>query len=304
MSQTIQLEESKIYQAYLERLSTIERMPDKPEETPKSTLHALWLLVQNEPHPVSRALQHKLRSLSDSEQTRLSALLDRRESGEPTAHIIGLQEFMGITMLAGPGAMIPRKETEILGALALKTLEQIGQNTDRPIVIDVCTGSGALALAVASNNKTAAVFGSDISQEAIDAAKKNAAYLGLDNRVQFQVGDLLSPFDNTDYLSKTHMIICNPPYISAAGVNKLPQEISQYEPRQAFDGGPFGIAVLSRLISEAPRFLEPGGALCFEVGLGQGPGMIRRATSTQSYSEIRSAEDKEGNIRVICAVRK
>ncbi len=172
---------------------------------------------------------------------------------------------MGIEMLAGPEALIPRKETEIVCKGALSKLTEAGSCQ----IFDVWCGAGNLGLALATLLPGVGVTGSDISEDAVALANRNAAFLGLSERGRkFQPGDLFAAFDGPLYIGKMDLIICNPPYISSARVDQLPREIAAFEPRLAFDGGPFRRSILTRLVREAHKFLGPGGWLAFEVGLG------------------------------------
>jgi release factor glutamine methyltransferase len=119
--------------------------------------------------------------------------------------------------------------------------------------------------------------------------------------VLFRSGDLLSAFETDDFLGKTDLIICNPPYILSSKVQKMESEISSNEPVLAFDGGMLGIKIIQKLIAEAPKFLRNDGWLVFEVGAGQGDFIIKLCQKLQSYSEIQPVTDKAGNIRVIVA---
>jgi release factor glutamine methyltransferase len=210
---------------------------------------------------------------------------------------------MGIEMLAGPEALIPRKETEILGYATLDTLRSIVIENDCARIIDLCTGCGNLALALAHHEANCQIGAADLSPEAVDLARRNVAYLGLSNRVQVEVGDLFEPFNHQDYLGKVDLVVCNPPYISTQHIAEMPEEIHAHEPHLAFDGGPFGVAIVFRLIKEAPRFLKPKSWLCFEVGLGQGDLITRRMARTGDYTEITPLPDANGAIRAIMARR-
>lgn len=254
-------------------------LPDKPDETPETTLRALWQFTQ-------------------PDEARLAELVDRRISGVPLAHLTGRQTFLGIEMLAGPEALIPRKETEIVCRGALRILQGL---PGHPRVIDVCTGAGNIALALAYNHAASEVFGADISEAAVDLARRNAAFLGLSDRVHFAVGDLFAPVDMPEHIGNTDLVTCNPPYISSAKVEKMAHEISGFEPRLAFDGGPFGVKVLTRLIREAPRYLRPGGWLAFEVGLGQGKSIAKMIESSAAYCAIETLADQNGETRALLA---
>jgi release factor glutamine methyltransferase len=212
---------------------------------------------------------------------------------------------MGLELMAGPGALIPRRETELLGHAALERLRQTGGPGSRPLVIDVCTGSGNLALALAHHDPRCEVLGGDLSAEAVALARANAAYVRLSDRVRFAVGDLFALGAESDRLrGVADLIVCNPPYISTRTVDELPNEIGDHEPRLAFDGGDFGVGVLLRLVREAPDFLKPESWLCFEVGVGQGEHMARRLERSDVYTEIERVRDNAGEVRALVARRR
>ncbi|NLE99443.1 MAG: peptide chain release factor N(5)-glutamine methyltransferase [Anaerolineales bacterium] len=278
-------------------------LEDKPEETPQNTLRALWFLAAGEPRAVERCMDDELPVLSSQELARLRELLQQRTAGTPLAHLTGRQCFMGIEMLAGPEALIPRKETEILGQAALDTLRRqvIEQGAAR--VIDLCTGCGNLALSLAYHEPNCQVFAADLSAEAIELARRNARFLSLEARVGFEVGDLFAPFDRDGFQAGVDMVVCNPPYISTQHIDEMPAEISRHEPHLAFDGGPFGVSIVFRLIKEAPNFLRPGAWLCFEVGVGQGELITARLARSGAYSDVTPLLDSNGNVRALQARR-
>ncbi len=290
--------------ACAERLASgLHVLPDKPEETPETTLCALAYLASGKPVSAAAASGLPLPPLGPDAIDRLEQLVTQRLAGVPLAHLTGRQRFMGLELLSGRGALIPRKETELLGRAALEALREIARQGVAPVVIDVCTGSGNLALAVAHHAHKARVLASDLSADAVALARRNAAILQLEDRVEFRQGDLLAPFDTPEFHARVDLLLCNPPYISSKKVDVMPQEIAQYEPRIAFDGGPLGIRILQRLIDEAPRFLRPGGWLAFEVGLGQGPAIVRRLQRTGPFTDTRSTPDDQGQIRAVLARR-
>jgi len=175
---------------------------------------------------------------------------------------------------------ISEKEPEL--STRLKAVEAKTQELSAPVAklksladehadvaaIDVCTGCGNLALAMAHYEPRAMVYGADLSEDAIGLAQRNVHFLGLQDRVQVRCGDLLGPFNEQAFYGRVDLLVCNPPYISSGKLETLPSEIIAYEPRLAFDGGPFGVRILQRLMREAPRYLRFGGWLAFEVGLG------------------------------------
>lgn len=290
----------QLYKKILSKLEVeLELLEDKPEETPITTLRALWFKAADDPKSTQAAELGDLPELSSEQQSSLEQIAARRLEGVPLAHITGRQQFMGVELLAGPEALVPRKETELVGNAALDVLLDMQSKQGPTRVIDVCTGAGNLAIAFASKAEQSKVFAADLSEEAVGLAKKNTEFAGVQDRVEIRAGDLLNPFDEDEFLGTVDLLTCNPPYISSAKVENMHEEIANYEPRLAFDGGPFGIKILQRLIKEAPRFLKPGGWLAFEVGLGQGPAWVQRLTKTGKFTDIRSVQDSAGEVRAI-----
>lgn len=289
------------FDARLARLAgTLRVLDDKPEETIETTLRALWWAAAGTPRSVELAAEGTLPVLDAAQEAALDSLVDRRLSGTPLAYLTGRQRFLGLEMLAAPGALIPRKETEILGRAALALIRDSADAHGEITVADVCTGSGNLALAYAAHEARARVLAADLSAEAIAVARENARFTGLAHRVDFRQGDLLAPF-GADLDGAVHVLSCNPPYISTAKVGAMDPEIADHEPGLAFDGGPFGIRLLSRFIKEAPRLVRAGGWICFEVGLGQGPAMAQRLDAVGPYSEVRQFADARGAVRALAA---
>jgi release factor glutamine methyltransferase len=276
---------------------------DKPDETPDSVLRSLWFCAAGAPASISRMNGSSLPEMDQEGLDTLARLIERKRAGAPLAHLTGRQEFLGLELLAGPAALIPRKETEILGRAAIDFLKTISGESLR--LIDVCTGSGNLALAYAHHEPRARVHAADLSQAAVELARRNAQFTGLAGRVEFQAGDLFAPFEsNCGLLGRCDLVSCNPPYITSGKVAKMPEEISGHEPRLAFDGGALGIGILTRLFNEAPKFLRPGGALCFELGLGQGPVMEGRLRRLPWVDKVAAHRDGEGNIRAMLATHR
>lgn len=291
-----------LYEKLLSKLTdNFRALPDKPEETAESTLQALSYAAMGQPKSVVLAKALPFAQLDELGTKKLHELVEQRLAGTPLAHIVGRQHFMGLEMLAGPEALVPRKETEILGNAALKLLRDIVRVRGQAVVVDVCTGSGNLALSLASHEPAATVYAADISQAAVDLARRNVAHLNLTERVTVLQGDLIGPFDTAEFHSQVDLLTCNPPYISSAKVDTMHEEIRAREPREAFDGGPFGIRILQRIVHDAVRFLRPGGWLAFELGLGQGPPFMQRMQRERRYRELSAVYDEQGQVRAILA---
>ena len=276
-------------------------LPDKPEETPELTVRALWFAAAGQPRSVARCGEGSLPSLDDSGIDRLSELVTLRAAGKPLAHLTGRQNFAGLEMLSGPEALIPRRETELLARTAADILHEALRMGPDVFAIDVCTGSGNVALALAAYDKRVRVLGADISADALLLAARNADHLGLASRTDFVVSDLFEGIDAERHSKSASVITCNPPYIASAKVPVMAPEISLHEPRLAFDGGAFGLTIISRLLADAPRFLRSGGSLCFEVGAGNGGFWSERLTRNALYSTVRAVTDGSGVARVLVA---
>jgi release factor glutamine methyltransferase len=276
-------------------------LPDKPEETPAASIRALWFAALGQPRSLQNLPGGDLPALGPEAESRLQQLIERRLSGVPLAHLVGRQGFMGLEFIAGPQALIPRKETEILGRVALNCVREIQLARGPARVIDLCTGSGNLAIALAVHEPACRVFASDLCAEAVALAQENARLHRVQDRVEFRVGDLFAPFADGEFDASADLIVCNPPYLSSSKVGALPREIGEFEPRAAFEGGGFGLTIISRLINEAPRYLKPGSWLCFEVGLGQGTYLASHLKRLGTYRTVEPARDESGEIRALLA---
>jgi release factor glutamine methyltransferase len=273
----------------------LQALPDKPEETPEATLRALWFAATGQPRSVAAAGQGELRPLDGDTARALERLVERRLAGEPLAYLTGRCHFMGLEMLSGPGALIPRAATEILAQACIDLLQPPAR------VVDVCTGSGNFAFAIASRFPDADVHCADISAEALALAARNRDHLGLP-RVALHRGDLLAPFGE-EFDGTVDLVVCSPPYILSDQVERMAPEIAAHEPRLAFDGGPLGVTVLLRLLEESPRLLRTGGWLAFEAGRSLGPAMARRLDRDRHYDRVRTLTDDRGDVRAILARR-
>jgi release factor glutamine methyltransferase len=278
-------------------------LADKADESPELTLRCLWLAASGAPRSCAASDQGDLPTLGSGDAERLRQLVQRRIAGEPVAYIVGRQRFMGLEMLCASDALIPRAETELLASVAVDVVKALRGPHRQLMLVDVCTGSGNVALAIAAQEPTARVFACDISSGAVALARANAAHLGLSDRVTFAEGDLLAPLDGMSVFRAVDLIVCNPPYISSRRVTAMPGEIARYEPHLAFDGGFTGMRVISRLIAEAPRYLRPGGRLCFEVGAANGALIADRVRRNSVFDLVETAADSRGATRVVNARR-
>lgn len=199
------------------------------------------------------------RPLGGDELAACRELIARRATREPVAYILGRWGFRGLDVDVDSRVLVPRPETEVLVDRCLLVLD----GAPSPAVLDVGTGSGAIALSLASELPEAAVCGCDLSEDALEVARANGARLGLD--VEWVLSDLLDGLGGRRF----HLVVSNPPYVAAAEIEGLEPEVRDWEPRGATVAGETGLEVVERLVSVAPDSLEPGGALVLEVGAGQ-----------------------------------
>ncbi len=188
--------------------------------------------------------------------------LQRRCVREPLAYIRGSQEFYGLDFKVSPAVLIPRPETEPLVEIAIERL----RTAPHPMVVDVGTGSGCIAISVAKALQSASVIGIDTSAEALEVARENASKHEVSSRVRFVRSNLAFAIAT----ESVEMIVANPPYIAPVDIDRLEPEIRRYEPRMALDGGPDGLAFHRELIVSSLRALRPSGRLAVEIGFGQG----------------------------------
>ncbi len=227
-------------------------------------------------------------------------LLDRRAVREPLQYITGTQEFWGLPFRVTSDVLIPRPETEFVVEASLTAAAAL----PAPTVVDLCTGSGCIAVCVASELPGARIFAVDRSPNALAVARENARRHGVASRVRFFEGDLYRPLLELDLRGTVDAITANPPYIRAGDLPSLQPEVRDFEPEIALVAGPEGTEVAERIIGEAPVFLRPGGSLVMEMGIGQAETLRRRAARTAAYGTIDVLKDLAGIERVIVAVKK
>ena len=234
---------------------------------------------------------HPELELSCRELSRYDESLARRASGEPLQYITGHQEFWGLDLVVNPSVLIPRPETEH----AVETALELMRGMDGPHIVDVGTGSGCIALALAVEFPQANIEAVDISSEALEVATSNAKRLGIEG-IHFAQSDLLGIFLHAGHVFD--LVISNPPYVGEIEADKLQVEVRQYEPHCALFGGEHGLDIYRRLIPQAAAVLKSGGALVLEIGYSQEQAIRELLTDWQ---EVRSVADLQGIPRVIVA---
>lgn len=267
-------------------LEALKAAEQRLRAVPDPRLDAEWLL--SEVLGVSRLdmLLNKRRELTEGEEAAYEALISRRESREPLQYILGSQSFMGFSLKTDSRALIPRFDTEALCEEALKYVRPCSR------VLDLCTGSGALAVAIKKLCPGAEVIASDISEAALSLAKENAERLGAD--VKFVRGNCFAPLTGERF----DVIVSNPPYIPEALRGRLQAEVEQ-EPALALFAGDDGLDFYRRIAREAPAHLLPGGRLCLEIGDGQGAAV--KALLGEEFTDIQVLNDLYGLPRVVSA---
>jgi release factor glutamine methyltransferase len=241
---------------------------------------------------------HSERQLTLDEQARYKAALDERARGMPAQYITGHQEFWGLDLIVTPAVLIPRPETEhvVEGVLELARLRGLG-GKERPAhtlkIIDVGTGSGCIALALANELPCAEVHATDISPAALEIARANAARLGLQDRIQFHEANLLENLG-----SEFDFVVSNPPYVGESEQDQVQLEVRKFEPRNAVFAGATGLEVIERLIPQAPEALRPEGWLVMEIS-----GSIAERTKEllKDWDEVSILHDLQSIPRVVRA---
>ncbi|WP_454857675.1 N5-glutamine methyltransferase family protein [Rhizobium binxianense] len=219
-------------------------------------------------------------------------------AGEPRASL----KFMDVDILAPEDVLKPRAETELLGRRAVDYLRQIGE--DRPLrVVDMCCGSGNLAVAIAIHVPDCLIWAADLTDAAVGAARRNVERHGLSDRIEVRQGDLFAALDGDGLEGTLDLVVCNPPYISASRLDGPSAHLLREEPREAFDGGPFGLSIHQRLIREAVAFLKPGGFLMCEFGEGQDRQVASLIGRSKGYHPPENVLDPNGIPRVAVARR-
>ena len=221
-----------------------------------------------------------------------------RIAGKPLQYIVGMQEFMGLPFRVNPSVLIPRLDTEVLAEQVLGIIE--GMGLERPEVLDLCTGSGALGVTIAAKVPGALVTMTDVSEEALKTAIGNAGLNGVNRRCSFLLGDMFEALPDDKLFD---IIVCNPPYIESDVIETLDVEVKDHEPRLALDGGPDGLDFYRIIADKASLHLKSGGVLALEIGCDQGVAVKRLLNKAKTYGNVRVVRDLAHLDRVVIAVR-
>ena len=240
--------------------------------------------------------------LSPSQIAVFQQLLHRRLQHEPVQYITGVQEFWSLEFTLTPAVLIPRPETELVVETVLRLLSQIPNPKSQIRVLDVGTGSGCIAIALATELPTAEIWATDISAEALAVAEANAQRHQVHHRIRFLQGSVFAPLANRS--QGFDVIVSNPPYIARDDLLTLQPEVRDWEPRHALDGGNDGLDFYRQLLNEAPEHLTPNGWLVLEIGHGQEVVLMPMIKGHREFADDFRVSDYEGRGRVIAARKR
>ena len=224
-----------------------------------------------------------------------------RIEGKPLQYILGVQEFMGLPFRVNPSVLIPRLDTEVLVEKVIDTMNSMSMRTESPEVLDLCTGSGAVGVSIASKVPGAIVTMTDVSEEALSTAMGNAGLNGVNRRCIFLLGDMFEAVPDDKHYD---VIVCNPPYIPSDVIETLDIEVKDHEPRMALDGGKDGLDFYRIIANQASLHLKTGGILALEIGYDQAADVKKLLNDANTYEGIRVIRDLAQLDRVIIAIRK
>ena len=266
----------------------------------EATLDARYLLFEVFHTDMTHFLLDRGRVISEDDQVldqvkQYRLMIEKRSQRIPLQHITGSREFMGLEFYVNEHVLIPRQDTETLVELILKDYK--GRN---PVILDMCTGSGCIAISLSKIGEFDDVTAVDLSKEALKVAKRNANVLLGPGRITLIESDL---FQAIELKSRFDIIVSNPPYIPTEIIKELQPEVRNFEPMLALDGREDGLFFYRQLVSEGRRFLNPGGSIYFEIGYDQAES-VSALLEDAGFAEIRVVKDAAGLDRVVCAVMK
>lgn len=260
---------------------------------------ALWLLAYAFGMKHHELASRRDQAVSREGLVRAESVVSRRIAREPLQYIFGTQEFCGLDFQVNPAVLIPRPETELL---VQETLRE-GGFAEGAVLVDVGTGSGCVAVTLATILRGMRIFALDCSRDALTVAKSNAERHGVSDNITWKEGDLLSPLRECNLVGAVDAIVSNPPYIAEEVWASLQPEIRDFEPRLALVAGQRGTEFHERLLHDAREFLVPDGVLVMELGQGQAPLVRQAAEQVGGYAGLHTVKDEAGIERVMIARR-
>lgn len=258
--------------------------------------------------------------ITDHQQGMYLELISRRARGEPLQYLTGHQEFYGLDFLVSPDVLIPRPETEFLVEQVLELAGRAGSQWDdsgsseaamealqssaapvgtpKPVIVDIGTGSGCVAISLAVHLRIHRIIATDISEPALDVARQNAERHGVGNRIEFVSGDLLGALQQHGLERGVDFIACNPPYVPSSRPEWVQREVREFEPATALYGGPDGLDFFRRLLVDAPGYVKADGYLVCEIGYSQ-LDSVRAMADSALWEVLAVAEDLQGIPRTL-----
>ena len=261
---------------------------------PDAALDARFLLEEVCGTNLQTLLVFPEKKVTEEEVNQYRAFIQRRKDREPTAMILGEWDFMGLTFRLNKSTLIPEQDTEVLVETALEELKRRGLGEAPLRILDLCTGSGCILLSLLHELRNAGGLGTDLSEEALEAARENAVRLGLQERAAFRQGDLWEPVGDERF----DLIVSNPPYVPTKVIPTLEPEVRCGEPYAALDGGEDGLVFYRRILKEAAGHLKPSGIIIVESGFDEAP-QIAALMQDQKLRGIRTVKDYGGLDRVV-----
>jgi release factor glutamine methyltransferase len=260
---------------------------------------ALWLMAHAFGMKHHELASRREQAVSGEALARAESMISRRMAREPLQYLLGTQEFCGLDFHVNPAVLIPRPETELLVQATLRE----GRFAEGAVLVDVGTGSGCVAVTLATILRDVRIFALDCSGEALTVAQGNAERHGVGDHITWKAGDLLAPLRDCHMIGTVDAIISNPPYIAEEVWAGLQPEVRDFEPRLALVAGQRGTEFHERLLHEAGQFLVPGGLLVMELGQEQAPVVRQAATHIGGYTGLQTITDEAGIERVMIAWR-
>lgn len=261
---------------------------------PDAALDARFLLEEVCGTNLQTLLVFPEKKVTEEEVNQYRAFVQRRKDREPTAMILGEWDFMGLTFRLNKSTLIPEQDTEVLVETALEELKRRGPGEAPLRILDLCTGSGCILLSLLHELRNADGLGTDLSEEALEAARENAVRLGLQERGTFRQGDLWEPVGDERF----DLIVSNPPYVPTDVIPTLEPEVRCGEPYAALDGGEDGLVFYRRILKEAAGHLKPSGIIIVESGFDEAA-QIAALMQDQKLRGIRTVKDYGGLDRVV-----
>ena len=257
-------------------------------ESPKLKSRLLLQYILKKPRQY--IIVYDKNEITKQEQWEYFVNIEKLTKGIPLQHITHRQEFMKMDFYVDENVLIPRPDTEIL----VEEVINIANKIENPVILDLCTGSGAIGISIAKNVKDAKVYAIDISEKALEVAKKNAEALRVKQKVNFIKSDLFEKLKKM----KFDIIVSNPPYIKKEDINYLSEEV-QKEPKIALDGGIDGLDFYRKIVKQGYEYLKLGSYLCFEIGFDQKIDVIEIIENENKYIDTYCKKDLYGNDRII-----